>query len=158
MYLWASPGDERRALLLFDFSSVIMPATFSSATLCLTVVSQTGSGTLDLDAFEVDTPWIEDEATWDRASDAVPWQTPGGDKGALVASGSVDTQTQTPSYLVCVDVTRYVAAKLAPAATNNGLVLAPGGASSDVHINIGSSENANADHRPVLALHFCDPI
>jgi acid phosphatase len=87
--LSSDPSFTRRALLDFDTSAIPSGATVTSATLTLIVH---WGGTLSQRAvavYNLTTPFVAAQATWDVASASTPWKTPGGDIGREYARTAV---------------------------------------------------------------------
>ena len=88
--LSSDPSFTRRALLDFDTSSVIPSGvTVTSATLTLTVHSGGASKQREVAVYNLTTPFVAAEATWDVASATTPWRKSGGDLGREYARSSV---------------------------------------------------------------------
>ncbi len=80
----------RRALLDFDTASTIPAgATVTSATLTLTVHWGGATKSRDVAVFDVKTPFVPSEVTWDVASATTPWRKRGGDLGREYARTGV---------------------------------------------------------------------
>ena len=88
--LSSNPDFIRRALLDFDTSSAIPAgATVTSATLTLTVHWGGATAARDVAVYDVTTPFVAAQATWEVASATTPWKTPGGDLGRMYAKSAV---------------------------------------------------------------------
>jgi hypothetical protein len=60
-------------LIRFNLSSIPSNAIIESASLSLFGIGREGSGTFDIDTYAVYRPWIDSQATWNKASAADSW-------------------------------------------------------------------------------------
>jgi hypothetical protein len=80
-------GNNQNSLILFDLSSIPAGRTITSAKLTLwhdTALYFTGDNFSDTYVFRVTKPWVQWQATWNRASgyrasNSIAWDQPGGD-------------------------------------------------------------------------------
>jgi len=99
-----SSGTQSYGLFHFDLSSLPAEARIDSASLVLCVHGKAMVTTYW--AYPLLKPWAESSVTWDQASAATAWQTPGGDYDpGLVASCALPTTA--PGWAV-MDVTALV--------------------------------------------------
>jgi hypothetical protein len=85
----STPDYVRRALLDFDTTSIPAGVSITAATLTLTVHWGGTSALRDVAVYDVTTPFVESEATWDTASASRAWTTRGGDLGHEYARSAV---------------------------------------------------------------------
>ncbi len=154
MELVISPNMVRRTLVRFTLPGDIQ--TVQTASLELTV-SQNDSFSETVDVHRVTSDWVEDEATWSKASSPTSWNQIGGDFDAQVsAEAIVGSQIDTGS-VVKWEVTSDVAAFLDGSRMNHGWLLRvddPQGSSNN-RLRFSSREVAEAAAQPTLRLTYC---
>lgn len=116
-----------RTLLKFDVSSIPEDAEVVAATLRLVsnnIASASGDYVIEIEIFEADTPWSETEATWQNATDSVPWTTAGGDFSGQVGLLSIPRSIYESGDAVEVALdTTVVQRWVANSAENLGMAL-----------------------------------
>jgi YVTN family beta-propeller protein len=135
-------------------------ALIQQARLDLYVVSRSNdSNWAHAEAYTLNRPWIEAEATWNQASRGNPWQIPGAegvpeDRAAL----PLDTQRldQTETW-VDFDVTETVQGWVSGNIQNHGLVLRGGTGSGNVRYSFASSQYRQVEVRPRLVISYVIP-
>jgi hypothetical protein len=143
-------------LIQFDLSSIPKAAQIVSAQLQL--YQKSGSGTADVTAHRVTSPWVEgtksgsgtaDGATWKTADGTTAWTTSGGDYDATpVTSSSVtNVSNQTVSWEIASLVEDWITGKY----NNNGLLLKAEGYMSST---FAAKEDTTAANRPKLIITY----
>ena len=144
-------------LVRFDLSSVPGQALVTGvrgAALSFYVTARSNNNSATLDAYPLNRPWTENQATWLQAAAGQPWSQPGGNGvpndrgGAPVDSRLLDNS----NYRWGLDLTDTVAGWLASPDSNQGLLLRSDDPS--VAYDLASSENANTAQRPKLLLVY----
>jgi len=86
----SDPTFVRKSLLDFDLTGAIPSGSVvQSATLTMTVHWGGAAASRAVGVFDVTTPFVASQATWDVASATRPWNTPGGDLGREWTRSSV---------------------------------------------------------------------
>ncbi len=143
----------RKALLLFDVSSVPrnIPIVGARLTLHLT---ESRSATMDIEMYELWTPWTDSEATWSLAAADVPWAQAGTGAGSDRAAspfGLISGVKLAGAY--SWNMTSLVQRWVTLPETNLGiLLLGKGVFSSSLRFLLGSAENADVNLRPLLEI------
>lgn len=154
MELEVSPSGSRRTLVRFSLPDDI--PTIQTASLELTV-SKNDSFSETVVVHRMTSDWVEDEATWSKASSPTSWNQSGGDFDSQVsAEAVVGSQIDTGS-VVKWEVTSDVAAFLDGSRTNHGWLLGVDdqqGSSND-RLRFSSREVAEAAAQPTLRLTYC---
>ena len=117
------PSEYQHAALKIDFEDLKDRGPLVSAQLC--AFYNAGSGTITVELYPLRTAWLEDEVSWTHATLATPWRDPGGDRGAMLDSATVATDSLGADAEVCFDATAFVAEVFARAAANHGFLLYP---------------------------------
>lgn len=109
-------------MVRFDIGGIPSGATIQSASLELTVFDES-SGSFEI--YRVSKAWVPTQATWNRASSASVWTTPGGDHSATPESSWV--ATGAPNFVkgsvMKFDMTETVRDWYAHATTNYGWIV-----------------------------------
>jgi hypothetical protein len=146
-----SSGPVRRALALFDVSSIPACATVTAADLQLTLTN-TGKTSRTYNVHRLTRLWTEAAATWKTAQAGTPWLTAGGDFDAAPTASSA---TGTVNAARHWNVTSDVAAMTAGVAANDGwLVKDASEGSGGVEFQFASSENSTVAIRPRLTVTY----
>lgn len=140
-----------RGLLAFDVSSIPPSATVEAAKITLTRTSANG-GSAPVAMYRVTKAWDDAAATWNAATDAQAWTTPGGDFDAAALS----TQDAGAGSRVTFDASSLVDAWVHGAAENDG-VLFKGPEDTAVTTNFCSAEEPDLSLRPHLTIEYCLP-
>jgi hypothetical protein len=151
------PEWERRTILSVDTSSIPDRSSITSATLTLTLKSGLGSrgATRPITAYRIASAFQERQATWNSRQTGVAWQTPGGDLGESVASGSV---TNVAGAKISFDVTEFVQRAVNGQFERQArIALVDGGGGGDAkesYREYHSSEASSSANRPQLTVRF----
>ena len=145
-------------LLRFDLGSVPPGSTLNSATLRLCAYNRDKSGALDLQVYRLLRPWVDAQATWNRAALDSPW----------AAAGANDTTTDRAADPVSVqtvaalntwyefDVSALVRDWIAAPGSNRGVALrALGSVSLSYHLASGNHSTISV--RPQLVIDYTAP-
>lgn len=139
-------------LLRWDLSEIAPGTTATSAAITVNV-TQSPTGTYDI--FEVNRPWIEDEATWNQFSTGNTWETPGAtgasDRGSVVL-GTLQPAAQG-SYTVQLNAQGIALVQqwIDLPSSNHGVILVPG-AGTNFSLTFNSRESASVNDRPGLSI------
>lgn len=148
-------------LLRFDLQNQAPSgAVLRQATLGLYVVRRSNDANwVDVAPYLLRRPWLENEATWLRASNAQAWAIPGANSIPLDRLGTaLDTQRLAQSAVWAeFDVTAAAAQWLSAPAQNQGLILIGGAASGNVAYSFAARDYADVTLRPRLALTYLLP-
>lgn len=152
----ASPEYIRRVLLDFDTGSTIPAgATITSATLRLTVHWGGATASRAVAVWDVTSPFVAAEATWDTADASSAWRTPGGDLGREYARANVPN---APGATATFTVTSLVQAAVdATGSRHSLLALVDAGALAGGRTGYRdyySSEAVDAAQRPALSVTY----
>lgn len=148
----------KRALIAFDLSSIPSNATIVSATLSLTVVTDSSSNARTMSAYRVKRNWTETGATWNKYDGTNDWQTAGAGGAndidvSAMGSGSV-TASQAVGSVVTLTFTAAEVQKFIDGTyTNYGWLLMVDTESSDLY-DYASSDHSTATLRPVLTVVY----
>lgn len=112
-------GTTRSVVDFGDLPDIPDQARILDAEFQLWATSTFGSGGV-FDAHPLSKPFVETEATWQRASAATAWTAPGGDFGA--AFDNVPNITNDPSWRIW-DATATVQGWIGNRAANNGVIV-----------------------------------
>ena len=167
-------GDERRALVRFDVSSIPAGATITSARLRLFMSRSSPGAAIDVELHRITSAWSEGPAdpgqgegqgapatagdvTWTRAVyDTVPWGTAGGDFAAA-ASATEAVATATGNYTwTSATLESDVQAWVDGAANQGWMLVAPGAGDTQAR-RFDSRESATGARRPALVVTFTTP-
>lgn len=144
-------------LLRFDLSSLPPQAQTTGvrdATLSLHVLSSGNGNPSFIQAYQLNRPWVEGQATWREAATMQPWSMEG-------ANGVPNDRQGTPvdgrlfegsNQRLGLDVTDAVSGWLANSASNYGIQLR--GDDPDVEYTLASGENPNPSLRPKLLVVY----
>jgi len=143
-----------RALVYFDLAPAGIPggATITSARLGLYCYDRNVEGSIEIGVYQVVRPWIEFEATWQRATDSDPWGTAGCDDLATdrLASPVYSTTVAGTGVFQYFDVRDMVQNWVSNPSSNQGLILL---APDHVRIYVyASSEWPSPEGRPELTI------
>lgn len=153
----ANNGNERRALVRFDFSGIAPGSIINSATLNLSVL-QIGNIGGNFELFRVDTDWSEGnkvgnqgalatagEATWNSAEfGSVDWATPGGSFFSPLLDDVDITSTGVSSFNSTVNFTAAIQAAVDDPTLNFGFLITSSDSDPGSAIRIGSREGGSA--------------
>jgi hypothetical protein len=149
--------DITAPLLRFDVSSIPTSATILSAQLQLYTISQSNSAHMCARPYAVLRPWVDSQATWNRATSSVFWAIPGcngivTDRSAL---GGEEIWLQYPNTWYSFDVTTIVQAWTLDPAGNYGLVVkSTCNMAEAVQYNMAASSHSSASLRPKLVVQY----
>jgi hypothetical protein len=148
-------GDIVASLLKFDLRSLPTDTVVHAATLNLYAYHRTNRGTLYAKAYKVRRDWTSNQATWDRASNAMAWSRAG-------CNGLGTDRDEAPESTVLLDaenawfsldVTSMVREWVANPATNRGVALKGEGGTS-VQYEFSSCEWEDVTLRPQLVVSY----
>jgi hypothetical protein len=146
-------GDEKRALLQVDLSTLPSGARVVSATLEGYAKKANASAGAELAAYRLTQAWSEANATWSNHDVLLllgqPWKTPGGDYEAEPV-GRTDIANGTPSTQL--DLTAVVQAWLDGDFPNYGVLLAGNPSLDDLELY--SSDRSTPSQRPRLLVEY----
>ena len=109
------PTDTLRGLIQFDLPT--NPVTIDHATLKLYTYEITNAAYgVNISAYPLNVPWVEDEVTWANRSAGIPWTIPGGDYDASMSANRNFSQIDTWFEL---NITEIVNAWITGAMPNN---------------------------------------
>ncbi|MBC7236806.1 MAG: DNRLRE domain-containing protein, partial [Chloroflexi bacterium] len=150
-------GDYRSALLRFDLSDVPQHADVHRGVLHLYIDERTNTGHLTVSAYAVIRAWREDQATWNRATDLVPWRVAGcngaGDRATLPIAS---TTFKSVNAWAALDLTDLVRAWVMNPVNNQGVILKGDGAVS-VEYELAARESRDPLRRPWLEVLYNVP-
>lgn len=144
-----------KTLLRFELPDLPERAELQAATLSLFTVQRTTAQPLLTQAYGLQRPWSETEATWLLAADGEPWTQNGceGDgsdyASAVVAVAALSDDQAWYTW----DVTEAVHTWLDAPETNWGVLLWSQG-SEDMRYNLASAENPHRSLRPRLTVTY----
>ena len=147
---WVRQGGVHQTLLKMDLTELGSGLTVDRAMLHLYVDQRSNTGTLSTSVYRVLRPWIEGEATWQRASAAQAWSASG-------CSGTGDRET-TPlatftldaeRHWYSIDITQAVQGWLDDPGSNHGLLIYGTGGVS-VQYGIAARDHGVTFERPWL--------
>jgi len=145
-------GAEINSLLRFDLGALPPGVRIERATLALYCTGRSNPHPLDVQAYRVQSDWLDAEATCNQASASATWELPG-------ANGQADRDL-TPSAAALIDrdrvwrtfdITPLVGAWYAAPSENHGVLL-KGAPDISVQYDFASSEYPDARLRPMLWL------
>jgi hypothetical protein len=138
-----------RQLHRFDISSLSAGQTIKSATLSI-YVKTVSSGTPTVSAYRVKKHWVEMEATYNKATSAVAWATPGLQSPTDYDATVLGTSTAVSAAgWFSVDITSAVDAWYRGTATNEGVMLK---LATNGHLVTYTSEWTPADQCPKVVI------
>ncbi len=145
-------------LLRFDLGSMPPGSTINQATLALYTYNRDKIQAFELQAYRVLRPWIDSQATWERASIGNPWAAPGindttTDRAAEPAAGQTVSLLNTWYEL---DITELVRDWSTDPQNNHGVVLRGSGDISVVY-HFASANHATKSLRPILVIDYTAP-
>jgi len=137
----------QHALLQFDLSSMPANATISSAT--LTVNATANGGAANLNVYQLNEAWTENQVTWKQRVTGTNWSTQGG-----TITGGVQANLNTGlTGLHSWDITTLVQSWYTTPANNNGLMIA----SPDTGGTTVTYESNEGTTAPQLVINFTVP-
>lgn len=153
-----SGAGTMKTLLRFALPLLPEGAQLQKATLSLFTVRRVTEEALLTQAYELQRPWSEGEATWLQAASGEPWAQAGcAGEGTDYAAPVVATATLSTDQAWCDwDVTEAVRGWLETPATNRGLLLWSQGGEA-TRYNLASSEHPYPSLRPRLTLTYTMP-
>lgn len=175
-YLFAGRTNQasdslRRALVLFDLSSIPPGSTVTSASLLLTM-SKTISGAHVFELHPITADWGEGisdasgdegagapsqsgDATWiHRFYNTNTWSSPGGDPAATVSASQSVSGTGSYAFGPSAQMTTDVQGWVSGPSTNFGWLVLGGESTAGSAKRFNSRENAAVSTRPVLAVDY----
>ena len=156
--LWLRSGDVKAALIRFELSLLPPGAQVERAELGVYWDFRSNTANMPVSAHRVLRPWVDTEATWQRARLGDDWGT-AGCNSTVIDRQSVSDDTQELGskgagdrwyYFDVTDMARYW---LEHPDENHGLILKTGGTSS-VEYRLESSDSWNRDCRPKLSVYY----
>ncbi|MBN1575530.1 MAG: DNRLRE domain-containing protein [Chitinispirillaceae bacterium] len=111
-----------------------------------------GSKTGDYSVFKISRSWIEDEATWENASNGQPWSKGGGDYVSKAIAKVTSWPRTNGKTWVPYDVLATVQEFVKNPTSNFGFMLV--NTKSSQEINFASSENTKSEQRPKLTITY----
>lgn len=143
-------GGDKSCLIRWNVSSIPAGSTVLSASITLQAVDAT-SNTYTI--YAVNRSWTEAEATWQRATSATSWASPGvfgSDRGAAIGS-----LTGSGSRTVVLNQAGIAAVQAwVNGGTNAGVLIASSSATNG--IDVASSEHGTVAYRPKLTVTYSD--
>jgi len=163
-------GNNRRALLQFDVSSIPSTAIISSVTLTLNVDQVSSSTTDNFNLHKLTTAWgegtstgggaggsaVAPDATWsDAMLGTSSWTTAGGDYDAIASQslaidGTTGDKTFTSNPILLLDVQNWVNGT----STNSGWIIIGDETTNNTTRRFGSKDAGTA---PVLSITYSEP-
>jgi hypothetical protein len=146
------------SLLRFDLSSMPAGSTINQSTLRLFAYNRDNAGSFDLEAYRLLRPWVDAEATWNRAAEGHPWGVPG-------ANDTLTDRNPNPVDVVTVssinawydlDITELVRDWTANVEGDNGVVLRGFGPLSLLY-HFASSNHPLISLHPQLVIDYAAP-
>lgn len=152
------PNDEWAALIKFDLTGIVpAQAVIVEGYLDLYVNTRSNnSNWMDAGVYALRRNWVEGQATWNRASSAVPWTAPGANGIPSDRSNVLLDQHRLDELKVWkrFDVTQALAEWVSGAYPNHGLAIKGGAGSGGVNYDFASSENVDLTIRPRLVFTY----
>ncbi|MFH1929176.1 MAG: DNRLRE domain-containing protein [Chloroflexota bacterium] len=144
-------------LIYFPLSEVPQNAVVKSALLRLYITSRNYDRTLDSTFHKMLRNWVEDEATWNQASDAEAWE----EAGAKGSTDRVDlpagtVRMESPEGWVTLNLRSLAQDWAASPEDNRGLTLKGIGSQSVIY-SVASSDYSATSKRPELTLKYTLP-
>jgi pimeloyl-ACP methyl ester carboxylesterase len=149
----------RKALLQFGLGSVPAGKVIKAAKLTVYLLD-TRSPSISLGAYEGKRPWLDTEATWERATQSQLWSVAGADgvgtDRAGVATYAVNNVALAGSYTL--NVKPLVEQWLGAPGSNFGLFLIGNGPYTTESYALASAEYSDSSKRPVLEIWYMEPL
>ncbi len=152
MRLHSSSGGRKRLLIKFDISRITPPATVLDATLHLYAWYRSQAFSITAHAYKVRKPWIEGEATWNKATSSSFWSI----AGCQDPLADYDPAQSDSTALVYTekwytwDLTDMVQEWVDNPASNEGVLIVGEGGGNEYQFR--TSESPSADVRPYLVI------
>ena len=149
--------DIMASLLRFDVSSIPTNATIQSAQLQVYTVGQSNSAYMCARPYAVLRPWIDSQATWNRATSGETWAAPGCNGIGTDRSdvGGEEIWLQYTNRWYTFDVTDIVQAWVLDPANNQGLVLKSTCTMAElVQYSLAGADYENGSLRPKLVVQY----
>jgi hypothetical protein len=147
-----------QTLLRFDLGSVPWDSTINQATLRVYAYDRANAATFDLEAYRLLRPWVESQATWERAALGDPWGM-GGANDTTVDRDAEASASQTVAAMEAwheLDLTDLVSEWVADPQSNHGVILRASGNISVIYY-FASSEYQTVSQRPQLLIDYTAP-
>lgn len=151
-------NPDNGALLSWNLSGIPVGSTLQSATLSVNV---TGTSADTYEIYELKRSWSETQATWNKATTAVNWQSAGAqgalDRGTTVLGTITATATGTRNVVLNAAGLAVVQGWVNNPATNFGFVIQDYVNTVKDDLVISSKNDAVAANRPKLQLMYNPP-
>ena len=147
-----------RGLIKFDLSSIPANATITAATLSLWTSSDFSDNDATVRLYRLKVPFVETEATWNKSSASVNWQTAGAsgandresvDIGSVQILANEPLATEKQIQLTPSKIQELVSG----AFTNNGFILVTAAESND-RFDYKTSDTTTTYRRPKLVIEY----
>ena len=149
----SDPTYVRKALLDFDLAGAVPAGSVvQSATLTVTVHWGGVAAARSVGVFDVTTPFVASQATWDVASATAPWNKPGGDLGREWTRANVSNAAGAHARFDVTALVRAAAAGRSPHARLALVDLDTLTAARDGYRDYFGSEAADPATRPSLTI------
>lgn len=149
--------DITASLLRFDVSSIPTNATVLNATLQLYTTGQSNSAWMCARPYAVLRPWLDSQATWNRATSSDLWASPGcnGLGTDREAAGAEEVWLKYSNTWYSFDVTDMVQAWVLDPDNNSGLVMkSTCNMAESVEYRMAAANHSNAGARPKLIVEY----
>ncbi len=152
-------GRSLRGLLKFDLDAVPPEADIKKAYLTLYLNSVSGSGSIHVGLYRLLAHWVDNEATWNLASDGQPWEMAGAQSaGVDYAPVPIDEKTVYQNSFCTFNLKPVLEDWLTVEVPNEGvLILGPEIGSGSTRYRFDSSEAASGGRRPRLEIWYMLP-
>jgi hypothetical protein len=148
-------GNDLNTLISWDVSLVPVGSRVTEAIIGLTVFNRSVS---TYQFYEVRRPWLEDEVTWNNASDGDPWQVPGvkgaEDRDATLLGELAPDEVGLYEVELNADALAVVQGWVDDPSSNHGFIIT--GTSSNDGVDFYCSEYEEFLERPQLTITYID--
>lgn len=149
----------RKALLRFDLGPIPAGKEIKAAKLTVHLL-ETRSLSISLGAYEAKRPWLDTEATWERATQSQLWTAAGADGVGTDRSGAATYAVSNVAVAgpYSFDMKALVEQWIATPDSNFGLFLIGNGSYTSESYPFASAEYSDPGKRPVLEIWYMDPL